>query len=55
MTPDTQTSTTLIRIREAQAALDRATAAMDTLQEGLSAVESVRRPTRRAGTPYEPG
>lgn len=41
MSTETETSTTLSRVREAQDALDKARAAMDTVQGGLSAVETV--------------
>lgn len=41
MTTANGPSTTLTRVREAQDALDKARAAMDTVQTGLSAVESV--------------
>ena len=37
----TEKTNTLTRVREAQEALDRARAAMDSVQSGLSAVETV--------------
>lgn len=37
----TEKTTTLNRVREAQDALDKARVAMDSVQNGLSAVESV--------------
>jgi hypothetical protein len=41
MSPDTQTVTTLTRVREAQMALEKAQAAMNSVQRGLSGVETV--------------
>lgn len=48
MSSDTQTGKTLTRVREAQLALDKAQAAMDSLQSGLSAVETVAEKTHSA-------
>jgi len=45
MSSRTQTGTTLTRVREAQMALDKAQAAMDSIQKGLSAVETVAEKT----------
>jgi hypothetical protein len=41
MTAEVQTSTTLTRVREAQIALDKAQAAMESVHSGLSALETV--------------
>lgn len=41
MSSGTQTGTTLTRVREAQKALDKARAAMNSIQSGLSGVETV--------------
>lgn len=41
MTSDAETRSTLAKVREAQAALDKARVAMDAVQGGLSKVETV--------------
>jgi len=46
MSSHTQTGTTLTRVREAQMALDKAQAAMDSVQRGLSTVETVAEKTK---------
>ncbi|HEX6299817.1 MAG TPA: hypothetical protein VF148_05095 [Acidimicrobiia bacterium] len=45
MSSDTQTGTTLTRVREAQMALEKAQAAMASVQSGLSGVETVSEKT----------
>lgn len=48
MRSDTQTGLTLIRVREARMALDKAQKAMATVQSGLSADETVAEKTESA-------